>query len=213
MICGQGAGRNRRPARDGAAGRRRLPLGPGSVDPRTGAYGARGVLVEAAAGVQSRARAARAADRVPPRPRSMPRRARQRPPSDRRRPCAAGRRGRAARRRPSGGGHPPARRRRVCRMARGAAQGDAGRRDGHHRAGYRRVGHRQGSRGAVHPCGVSAQEPAVRRAELRRAARAAARVGAVWLRARRVHRARSRPSPARWSWRRAACCSSTRSPR
>ena len=114
----RGGGRNRRPARDGAAGRRRLPLGPGSVDPRTGASGPRGVLVEAAAGLQSHARAARATDRVPPRPRSMPRRGRQRPPSDRRRPCAAGRRGRAARGRSTGGGHPPAGRRRVCRMAR-----------------------------------------------------------------------------------------------
>ena len=42
-------------------------------------------------------------------------------------------------------------------MARGAAQGDAGRLDGHDRADYRRVGHRQGSGGAVHPCGVGAK--------------------------------------------------------
>jgi hypothetical protein len=39
------------------------------------------------------------------------------------------RRGRAAMRRPSQGGYAPAGRRRVRRMARGAAQGDAGRRD------------------------------------------------------------------------------------
>ena len=122
------------------------------------------------------------------------------PHHDRRRPCAAGRRGRAARGRSAGGGHPPARRRRVRRMARGAAQGDAGRLDRHDRAGHRRVGHRQGSRGAVHPCGVCAQEPAVHRAELRRAARAVARVGAVWLRARRLHRrapGEARPGGAR----------------
>ena len=37
---------------------------------RAGAFGPRGVLVEAAAGLQSRARAARASDRLPPRPRS-----------------------------------------------------------------------------------------------------------------------------------------------
>ena len=57
----------------------RLPLGPGSVDPRARAAGARGVLVEAAAGVQSHARAARASDRVPPRPRSMPAASRAKP--------------------------------------------------------------------------------------------------------------------------------------
>ena len=38
---------------------------------RAGASGARGVLVEAAAGVQSRARAARASDRLPPRARTQ----------------------------------------------------------------------------------------------------------------------------------------------
>ena len=75
------AGRNRRPARDGAAGRRRLPLGPGSVDARTGAFGPRGILVEAAAGVQSRPRAARPSYRLPPRPRDTePRRSEERSP-------------------------------------------------------------------------------------------------------------------------------------
>ncbi len=74
-------GRNRRPARDGAAGRRRLPLGPGSVDARTGAFGPRGLLVEEAAGVQSRARAARPSYRLPPRARDTDRaRSEQRSP-------------------------------------------------------------------------------------------------------------------------------------
>ena len=99
----------------------------------------------------------------------------------------ADRRGRAARRRPSAGRYPSSGRRRVRRMARGAAEGDAGRPDAHDRARDRRVGHWQGSRGAVHPCGVGAEERAVRGTELRRAARAAARVGAVWIRARCVH--------------------------
>ena len=73
----RGAWRIRGPARDGAAGRRRLPLGPGSVDARAGTPGAGGVLVEAAAGVQPHAPAARASDRVPPRPRRRSWRARQ----------------------------------------------------------------------------------------------------------------------------------------
>ena len=68
-------------ARDRAAGRRRLPLGPGSVDARAGAPGAPGVLVEAAAGVQSRAGAARAPDRVPLRASRILPRSRQRQPS------------------------------------------------------------------------------------------------------------------------------------
>ena len=81
----------RRPARDGAAGRRRLPLGPGGVDLRPRSSGPRRVLVEAAAGVQSHARAAGATDRIPPRSRSLPQQARHGHPSHRRRPCAAGR--------------------------------------------------------------------------------------------------------------------------
>ena len=51
---------------------------------------------------------------------------------------------------------------------------------------------------------------AVRRAQLRRAARTVARVRAVWLRAPAHSRARSGQSPAWWSWRQAACCFSTR---
>ena len=80
----------------GAADRRRLSLVPGSVDPRAGADGARGVLVEVADGVRSQPRAAGAPNRVPPRPRSVPRRAGQGDSSHRRRPRAAGRRWRAA---------------------------------------------------------------------------------------------------------------------
>ena len=57
--CGQRRRAERLPARDEAAGRRRLPLGPGRVDAGAGAIGPRGILVEAAAGVQSRPRAAR----------------------------------------------------------------------------------------------------------------------------------------------------------
>ena len=59
----------RLPARDGAADRRWLPLGLGSVDLRAGRPRPHCVLVEAAAGVQSHARTATPADRVPPRTR------------------------------------------------------------------------------------------------------------------------------------------------
>ena len=54
-------------------GRRRLPLGSGRVDSSAGAPGARGVLVEAAAGVRPHADATRASDRVRPRTWCIPR--------------------------------------------------------------------------------------------------------------------------------------------
>jgi sigma-54 interacting transcriptional regulator len=56
-----------------------------------------------------------------------------------------------------------------------------------HRAVTRRIGHRQGSDRPLHSSSVPAESRAVRRAELRRPARAAARGRALWLRARCVH--------------------------
>ena len=69
-----------------------------------------------------------------------------------------------------------------------AGAGRARRADRDDRAADRRVRHRQGSRRAVHPPRVAAKQRAVRRHQLRRAARSAARIGAVRPRARRVHR-------------------------
>ena len=69
----------RRLPRNGAAGQRRLSFLPGRIDRRARAAGAGRVLVEAAAGVHSRARPARTSYRVPPRPaRSILARTRQR---------------------------------------------------------------------------------------------------------------------------------------
>ena len=81
----------------------------------------------------------------------------------------------------------PPRGRRVGGVARGADAGDAGRGDRDHRAAARRVGNRQGGGCAVPAPRVAARQRAVRRAQLRGAAGAPARGGAVRLRARRVH--------------------------
>ena len=79
-------------------------------------------------------------------------------------------------------------------------------------AGHRRKRGRQGPRRALHPCALAARRACLRRPQLRRHFRDAARVGAV--------RAFAAASPARtatrWdcsSWRIAARCSSTRSAR
>ena len=69
-----------------------------------------------------------------------------------------------------------------------AARGDAGRGDRNDGAAHRRIGHRQGSDRALHPPRLGAPRRAVRRHQLRGAAGAAARVGAVRPRARRLHR-------------------------
>ena len=82
----------------------------------------------------------------------------------------------------------PPRDRRIGVVARGADAGDAGGGDRHDRAAARRVGHRQGGRRAFPPPRVGARRRPVHRAQLRGAAGAAARGGAVRLRARRVHR-------------------------
>ena len=66
---------------------------------------------------------------------------------------------------------------------------------------------------ALHPPRVGAARRTVRRRQLRGAAGAAARVGAVRLRARRLHRRAAGASPGRSSWPPAACCSSTKSAR
>ena len=79
-LRSEAPGANGRPARDEAAGRRRLPLGPGRVDAGAGAIGPRGILVEAAAGVQSRPRAARPSYRLPPRARDTDPHARKNDP-------------------------------------------------------------------------------------------------------------------------------------
>ena len=79
------------------------------------------------------------------------------------------------------------RRRPVRGMARCVEEGDPGRGDGHDRAGHRRVRHGQGSRRPLHPSGIRAQPRPVRGVELCGAPRAVARVGALRLRARRVH--------------------------
>ena len=73
-------------------------------------------------------------------------------------------------------------------MARGADAGGAGRGHRHDRAAARRVGNRQGSGRALPAPRIGAQPWSVRRLELRGDAREPARVGAVRLRARRLHR-------------------------
>ena len=72
-----------------------------------------------------------------------------------------------------------------------AAAGAAGRRFRRERADLRRVGHRQGAAGARDPPREPARRQAVRRGQLRRHSRAAARVRALRPRARRVHRRRA----------------------
>ena len=68
----------------------------------------------------------------------------------------------------------------------------------HDRADPRRVGHRQGAGGPRDPLLLAAGEEAVRQGELRRAAREPRRVGAVRLRAGRLHRrARAEEGPLR----------------
>ena len=62
--------------------------------------------------------------------------------------------------------------------------------DDQHRAGHGRVGHRQGAGRPRHPLQLAAQGSAVRRRQLRRADRDAARDRAVRPRARRLHRRR-----------------------
>src|SRR5216683_2630748 len=59
--------------------------------------------------------------------------------------------------------------------------------DGHDNMSAGRVGGGEGGRGAVHPSRLASPPRPVRRDQLRGAARVAARVGAVWVRARRVH--------------------------
>src|SRR5258708_15862300 len=68
-----------------------------------------------------------------------------------------------------------------------AEKGDAGRGHGYHGAVDRRIGDRKRSRRAVHSSGVRTEDRSVGRTQLRSAARAAARIGAVRLRTRRVH--------------------------
>ena len=105
------------------------------------------------------------------------------------RPRRAGRRARAGARRQGrvGAGVRPDDRpiRGVAPRAReGAARGA----DRHHHLPGGRIGHRQGSRGAVHPPGVSTEGRAIRRHQLRGAAGTAPRIGALRVRTRSVHR-------------------------
>ena len=86
--------------------------------------------------------------------------------------------------------HPPVREhRRAQRQDARHLQADrADRAHRQHGARHRRIGHRQGVGGARHPLLFAAPRSAVRRAQLRRAARDAPRIGAVRPHEGRVHR-------------------------
>jgi GAF domain-containing protein len=75
----------------------------------------------------------------------------------------------------------------VARVEGRAGPGHPRRPHGDDRAADGRIGNRQGGDRALHPPRVAPQPRAVHRHQLRRAARSAARVGAVRTRARRVH--------------------------
>ena len=160
----------------------------GRVDSRARAPGARGVLVEAAAGVQSLARAARASDRVPPRPREHP------AANSAKSPMRSMTSARIASTRACSEASTvvtaathlqvvgeSAEWREVLRKATQVAATDTTvlitGESGTGKEVVARFIHAASAR----------KSRAVRGTELRRAARAAARVGAVWIRARRVH--------------------------
>ena len=96
-------------------------------------------------------------------------------------------------------------------MQTGLRAGGAGGAREHDRAAARRVRHRQGAGGARDPLHLAARQEAVRQGELRGAAREPDRVGAVRLRAGRLHRRAHARRRAASSWPTAARSSSTRS--
>ena len=105
--------------------------------------------------------------------------------------------------------HPQHRRQQPAHAA-GLRAGGAGGAHQHDRAHARRVGHGQGAGRARHPLRLAARGQAVRQGELRRAAREPHRVGAVRLRAGRLHRRARRRRRAASSWPTAAPSSWTR---